>query len=754
MISKIEFIRYSDYPTADANLIKTYTQIFDFEYPEKAFNDSVSWFSCSPSSLKFSLNYDTWLRDYIYSNVYDAEKNYLNQFVVLAYEDAETVPFFTGCILVSNITVNDDENIISIQGDNFLMLFNRISDMVLNFKYETQTLAGQNYVAEQPFIADNLGYINKFLNFAVLIAETEFWGWGSYVIRDDFLSSSGTLITYPGSEPLWNLRFLSSTTSGNVYSHYINIYKNGSRYNGWQTIRHINGTLVIDTFQSYETLATLESLFRTNMQTYGATSYKQTYLLDGDNLYYLEIVDTEDPVSHIANGNYQTSSVYTKPFLADYKIKRELSFIGNDKIKYSGILENYNNTNKTLGIGYKKFAYVENIRSGRPGVSANGNYFYEYTYIGGNLTYEFDEHLQPVYWGDGNRTATIKHKLKTTTINGENATIIYFGLRVEFDGAVHYWTTYEQIRTFIGYSEIISLNTEKTTYYNDGDHSPDWWNDVAVIDSDTGAVTACVYVIEDLEDFPPVVDSLTIGELNISLIVNDNIYSSVITNNGVPSSSFVTGDDYFSHTVNYSGTASNTYFNYQNDPTIEAIMSNIMVINNCYYRCDIVPNLTTYDDVIYVRDRTDAAGVTTFAISADDMIGLNSSRILEEDPVANMNFDIISLDDSKNLILPIQQFYNEFYKLIYSSKSFELSCIFTDYLALGLDVDSIFSYDSLFYVINRIQKLYDNIYKIEAYNIQSTKFNRILSTNGTLSYQGILSIDGITANITNWIVGK
>jgi len=57
MISKIEFIRYSDYPTADANLIKTYTQIFDFEYPEKAFNDSVSWFSCSPSSLKFSLNY-------------------------------------------------------------------------------------------------------------------------------------------------------------------------------------------------------------------------------------------------------------------------------------------------------------------------------------------------------------------------------------------------------------------------------------------------------------------------------------------------------------------------------------------------------------------------------------------------------------------------------------------------------------------------------------------------------------------------
>ena len=131
MISRIDFIHKDN--IAVGTVAKSYTSIYDFEYPTQKFNEDYNWFATSPSEVSFSLIFDSWIEDNIFDELHPTLKNpdgtplsndsgkKFNRHVVRIYDD--NVLFFEGIITVEDLDWDVNTNMIKIIVRDYLVLF-------------------------------------------------------------------------------------------------------------------------------------------------------------------------------------------------------------------------------------------------------------------------------------------------------------------------------------------------------------------------------------------------------------------------------------------------------------------------------------------------------------------------------------------------------------------------------------------------------------------------------------------------------
>ncbi len=715
MISKIEFIDKDD--IAIGTVAKSYTSVYDFEYPTQKFNEDYNWFATSPSSVSFSLILDSWIEENIFDESNDSGRKF-NRHIVRIYDDE--VLFFEGIITVEDLDWNVETGMIKMVVNDYLILLTDIQDIEYDITTTTTFAVGKSLLNE-PFLQEYAHDIYNLLTILKTTAEQQFFN-PEYVKFN--IEKDEAILRRAGENKVINFRG-TWIWQDLVFS--LSLFQNGNpAINAWYDaeirtfdahtgVEQLGGTFNL-VWGSYNGVTAVETaindiLFQSPMvgQTWKANySYAQSVTATPlvTRLYRLEKV--EQPI-----GDYDEYRVYrnainlnsdTYPVLIDevldFTVKQQAPYedplVGTSTVEGVTVRVDFKN------YSYESFHLIEMASTFNVVASYNSVY------------YEAD---------------------------GDNLVVYYFKITnaITEINPVSFCALYQEKHIFNGFAEI-----ESTTYVNaysyTGIRQLEEWL--------TGGYTNITYdkfqssqIITRMDEnsygTPINTPSGTVSFYtptytgNIKIGVNEYNIKANLTGN-----LFLQSDVYLKFSVLYVGYAASRFLNYATPVTTVDVLKIITILNNCSYYCKL--------NTFYVSDKDYVLDASSETVVSADIIELNKTRVWSAD-VDDDIYDKLFVFDTKVFKKYVEDYYNlKFFSRVKQLISFKLSTIFNSTV---INLGSRLSFLGKDYIVSSWKKIYENIFEITAFNDTLTVLQ--FSNDGTTLVQAELSNNGTVLNTWN-----
>jgi len=741
MISRIDFI-HKDNITA-GTVAASYTNVYDFEYPEQKFNEDFQWFATSPRDVSFSLIFDSWIEDNIFDETHPTLKNIdgtplsndsgnkFNRHVVRVYED--DVLFFEGIITVEDLDYSVNDQMIKIIVRDYLVLFTDIEKIEYDLTNSSTTAVSRTLLNE-PFLLKYAHDIYNLLRIIKTTAEQQYFN-PDYVKfnieKDDaIVNKHGGTILFRNTW-LWNDKVFS-------LSQFKNNYDNGwfqaeiRTFNAHTGIEQFGGIFNLPYSDYYGASAVEEAinniLFQSGMtgQTWQANySYAQdtSVFPFPTRLYRLEKV--EQPT-----GGYDEYRVYRNVINLDTNPNDDNEPNGHAESTSYPVL-----INPVLDFNVKQQAPYEDFVSG----------------LVDGIQVDYEKYADNIF-------------ASTHTVSGAKTTIAIFRAKYEAVGTdlyVYYFrlsntwritdgvnlgtafTLRQEVHVFRNFVEVIPLQV----VYNYSTNIPIELRDIytwiteyhAYIGLNREKFDAADVYIEDTfnrDGSWSNTDSSFPGQSSAKNTVstNSNTYTLTV---GKYELDYGAYSAKAAISISFKGYSATPYLNYAEPVTTTDILKIITILNNCSYYCKL--------NTFYVSDKDYVLDASSESISSENMIDVNKSRVWSA-VIDESIYDKLLVFDIK----VFKKFVEDYYNLIFFAKvkqkiSFTLSTIFESTV---INLGSRLSYLGKDYIVSSWKKIYENIFEISAFNDTLTVLQ--LSDDGVTFSDAELSDDGI--NFEKWNV--
>jgi len=724
MISKIDFI-HKDNITA-GTVAASYTNVYDFEYPEQKFNEDFQWFATSPSEIRFSLIFDAWIEDNVFDETHPTLKNIdgtplsndsgnkFNRHVVRVYED--DVLFFEGIVTVEDLDYSVNDQMIKIIVRDYLVLFTDIEKIEYDLTISSTTAVSRT-LPNEPFLQEYAHDIYNLLRIIKATAEQQYFNpdYVKFNIEKDnaIVNKRGGTILFRNTW-LWNDKVFS-----------LSQFKN-SHDDGWfqAEIRTFNAHTGIEQFggifnlpySDYDGASAVEEainniLFQSGMtdQTWQAN---YSYTADASvipfvtRLYRLEKV--EQPT-----GDYD-----------EYRVYRNTINLNSDN--YPVLI------NEVLDFNVKQQAPYEDPLVGTStvvGITTRIDF----------KDYSFESfHLQEM--GNGLDLVASYNSIYYEE-DGEDLVVYYFKITnfITEINPVSTCALYQEKHIFNGFAEISSTTYVNAYSYTGIRQLEEWltggYTDITynkflasqiITRMDENSFGLPINIISGTVNF----SSLTYAG-NIKVGVNEYNIKANLTGN-----LFVQNGVYLKFSILYVGYAASRFLNYSETVNTPDVLKIITVLNNCSYYCKL--------NTFYVSDKDYVLDASSETILSSDIIELNKSRVWSA-VIDEIIYDKLFVFDIKVFKKYVEDYYNlKFFAKVKQLISFKLSTIFNSTV---INLGSRLSFLGKDYIVSSWKNIYENIFEITAFNDTLTVLQ--FSNDGVTFSDAELSNNGTLLNIWN-----
>jgi hypothetical protein len=735
-----------------------YTKIFDFEYFSKTNIHDSGFFAQAPCSCSFILNSDSFLINSIIDPIGDKNSKY-SRYVVRIFEDS--VNIFDGLIVLDQLEYDAEKETVKITAFDFLVLLEDIKEIELNGKewkfgnFLTQVINTNEFCLKFILSFAFHNYFNESAD-GSLPDEDNFYEIDvADIINSKFnfeYENSGHAVTC----------ILGEETVYSLFSDPINGFIDIINWEllGFANLAEVRGYLLF-----------VKWAYNTDLEKYSIRVEGYDYANNVISKYYSisQLDDFE---------NYMKALGFKEPSTDNYKYQKftllgeEYRTPGTDNdFDFYGYLDEENKKITALRFDTKyyvlnKVYYWDIGALPVPAWVYAEFYDYKYLYVPTfnfiplETAYATGLRLQSdsasitrflAYDASVNRIDTLEFPLndgKFFKCDIEPADgFAYFALKRVYEPAGANYVVYD-LRSFIYmyaysyYSQKSGIKLVYDKYFA--------WRHRTLLKVSGGIVISSIVSYEIAEDLDqnnpnfftnPVVTEgyVDANGNNWGFLLQSETYEDLdtaqyyygickIENNIDPEATFV--GDITIKTVNeayLSGYTFSNYMSWQIDASlnITTLLKGILNFNNSSIRC-LINN-------VYFEGRSNADITTGATLSEDDLIDLKYDRILEEIPDIQY-LDNINQSDRDRLTSLIQNFYKNLFGIIKIKVTFDISEIFNTY---NLDINDIVSIGDYLFKINKITKVADNIYNIEAWNIPFTVYSILKAGDSDIYTYGI-----------------
>jgi len=648
MITKIDFIHKDDFVAG--TVAASYTNVYNFEYPEQSTANDLGYFVQEPSSVKFKLLYDTW----IYTNVYD-EKNdngadYSN-YIIKVYDNE--ILIFLGIIELSSMSLDFNEMIFKFNVIDLLVLINRVSENICDFT-STQTLI-ETYPKEAELKEYIINNSNAF-KFIIQEAITNFFGIEQYLLNIIPLTDYG----YPKAKYEYiGYNLLNQTVCALAWF---------NPSNGARLPYYCLNANTLEFVENGQGEFTEDPQFDLNYRFFYYWSFKsdrQKFAFEPDYSYYYKFIPS-------TTDNSNSGKIYKIPLnstlidIIQNVISIDAPYIDNFYLK--------DTTN------YSQYSTVGNV-----GVNQYDGLTIAFTGSGFEDTFRF--YSKSSCYSD-NSVDYIASDLRIFVLSNCGSVS---GGNTDYENKALLWV-YRVTMKSSG-TTIISQNAY-TQKYDLGSHVD--------LDDYMSIITA----------HPSYTNQYNDGKLTFDFKTASANYTDTVRNQTVNTFAYagkVSGYSkfYYDTTIRFTGNTYNNYISYKDEEiSLGYILKMILNFNNAACLMDYESG----DAAISLITRSITNRNDDVTLLESDIIDLEISRIKPELPDIE-DFSKIETNESERLYKVITDYYNNYFSIIKDKAVFELSNIFNSY---DIKINTIVGIKDRLYKISYISRENDKILSLEA----------------------------------------